>query len=158
MYLDTGKCVSESLATLLLQQRQLIEGRRKVQMFPTGTIELVLPDSFCRHENFRGVFHYDGKKITSFEIDFIGLLGRENVFLNLGPYSKDDIVQRISKGESLTCISEITMDGTEIRTAVSTNKTLPIQRSYFEETKEPNSLILEGVLPDRIRNKIEKVK
>lgn len=155
---DTGKCVPESLATLIRQQNQLKRGKRHVQMFPIGTTELVLPQDFKRHENFRGIFHYNPEEVTPDEIDLAGLQGRENTFLNLGPFSKADIAKRVKKGEKVTCISEYTFDGVEVRTAAATDRTIPSQLAYFENTKEPDSVILVGVYPDRIRAHLAKVK
>ncbi len=127
-------------------------------MFPLGTWELVLPQNCKRHENFRGVFHYNPKEITPDEIDLAGLRGRENEFLLLGPFSKADIAKRVKKGEKVTCVSEYTFDGVEVRTAAATEKTVPSQLAYFESTKEPDSVILVGVYPDRIRNHLAKAK
>lgn len=155
---DTGKCVPESFETLLLQQRQLIHGRRKVQMFPLGTLELPLPPNFGHFENVRGVFHYNANEISSDQIDDASSKGRENEFLNLGPFSKADIAKRAKKGERVTCIIEINLNGVEIRAAAATDKTIPRQRAYFEATKEPDTLILVGVLPDRVRSQLTKVK
>lgn len=148
---DTGKCAPECLETLLIQQKQLVKGTRRVQMFPLGTLELVLPEGFVRHQNFRGVFHFNPEEITSDEIDLAGLQGTENTFLNLGPFSKADIAKRVKRGEKVTCISEFTFDGIEVRCAAATEKTIPRQREYFERTREPNTIILVGVFPDRVR-------
>lgn len=158
MELDTGLCVPESLQTLLIQRRQLVRGDRNVQMFPIGTVELNVPQGFMRHVNFRGVFHYNPDEITPDTIDLASLNGRENEFLLLGPYSKNDIAKRVSKGEEVTCVMEITLDGVEIRTTAATNRTVKRQADYFEQTKEPDSLILVGVYPDRIRSYLNKGK
>src|SRR5690349_5589908 len=105
---DTGLCVPESTATLLLQQRQLVAGRRDVQMFPLGTWALPLPIGLARHENSRGVFHFRPEKISAGKIDELSAQGRENEFLNLGPYSKREIVPRLLAGEKFIAVSEHT--------------------------------------------------
>lgn len=156
--LDTGMCAQESLETLMLQQYQLVHGKRSVLMFPTGTLELPLLDGFVRYENNRGVFHVNPEMIDVAIVEFFSLQGRENLFLNLGPFSKDEIAERALKGEKVTCISEVTFNGTEIRTAAATDGTLAEQYAYFESTKEPDGIILVGVLPDRIRTAKQKVK
>lgn len=155
---DTGKCVPESLDTLLIQQNQLIAGKRMVQMFPVGTFEIPLPFNMSRHENSRGVFHYNPKLTTLNHIDFFSLRGRENEFLILGPYSKSDIAQRALNGEKVTCIMEFTPLGTEVRCAVGTDKTIEEQREYFEQTKELGNSIVVGILPERIISQLMKVQ
>ena len=122
-------------------------------MFPVGTQELPVPEGFAKHVNFRGVFHYNPMKTSPNEIDLLGLTGSENRILNLGPYNKSDIARRAVRGEQVTCISEYTEDGIEIRSAAATVGTIPEQYDYFERTKEPDSLIKIGVLPDRIKRK-----
>lgn len=147
--LDTGICVPESRQTLLMQQRQLEDGKRDVQMFPAGTPELPLPNGFYRFENERGVFHFDGKRFTPEMIDWASSKGRENEFLNLGPYSKYDVAVRVKRGEKLTCITEY-LDGVELRSACGTDGTLPEQLAYFERTKEPEGVIIVGSFPPRV--------
>jgi len=154
MPLDTGKCAQESLASLLIQQKQLIEGRRDAQMFPIGTKELEVPEGFYRHANFRGVFHYNPKRLTWQQIDWFSSSGSENQILNLGPFNKFDIAQRAMDGEKVTCITEYTFDGIEVRCAAATNKTLEEQLEFFYKTQEPNSLILVGYFPDRVKGKL----
>jgi len=157
-FLDTGSCVPESPETLRIQQDQLIRKKRVAQMFPIGTEELPLPEGHMRHANFRGVFHYNPALVSPEMIDFLGLTGSENQILNLGFYNKTEIAQRVRAGEQLTCIVEMTQDGVEIRSAAATDKTLPSQKAYFENTKEPNSVIVTGILPVRVANAIEGKK
>lgn len=148
--LDTGICVPESPETLRIQQAQLVNGRRVAQMFPIGTEELSLPKGCVRHSNFRGVFHFNPNLVSKEMIDFLGLTGSENQILNLGSYNKGEIADRVRAGEQLTCIVEMTIAGVEIRSAAATDKTLPHQKAYFENTKEPDSVIVIGILPDRV--------
>lgn len=148
--IDTGICAPESVATLLRQQSQLQHGARNVQMFPTGTAELPLPDGFFRHQNARGVFHFRAESITAATIDALSNEGRENLFLNLGPYSKSDIALRARAGEKVTCITEFTQTGIELRCAAGTDKTIDEQRAFFARTKEPDGIIVIGQLPARV--------
>ena len=150
MILDTGACRSESKETLLFQQQQLRFGKRNAQMFPIGTCELDLPDGFCRHSNIRGVFHFNSKRLTSDEIDFLSLQGRENEILNLGPYSKVDVARRIQDGEKTVFITEYTSEMLEIRSAVGTYGTITEQLLYFESSREDNSVIIIGPPPNRV--------
>jgi hypothetical protein len=150
MMLDTGICVPESAETLKIQQSQLTNGKRAVQMFPIGTAELEIPAGFKRHENMRGVFHYNPNICKPDMIDLLSLNGNENVFLNLGPYSKVDIARRAAAGEKPTCVMETTPEGVEVRCAAATSGTVMEQKAYFERTKEPGNKITIGILPDRI--------
>lgn len=154
--LDTGICAPESEQTLLLQQNQLVCGRRNVQMFPFGTPELELPRGMARCQNERGVFHFNPDKMVAETILKLSREGNENRFLNLGSYSKYDIALRISGGEKLVCITEYTSEGVELRSAAGTNKTCNAQRVYFERTKEPNSVITLGPAPDRVLSRFMK--
>ncbi|MGY3035913.1 hypothetical protein ACVIIV_005083 [Bradyrhizobium sp. USDA 4354] len=135
------RCIAETTETLRIQQRQLLEGRRAVQMFPAGTPELPLPEGLERHETARGVFHFRPERISSSQIETLSSIGRENEFLNLGPFSKADIVDRVNAGEQLVCLTERAANGTEIRSAAATASTISVQRQYFETTKEPDSSI-----------------
>lgn len=155
---DTGKCAPESVATLKLQQDQLIRGKRPVQMFPIGTEELKLPVGFERHANERGVFHFNPALINKGDVDSLSLNGKENTFLNLGPYNKEDVLRRTIMGEKLTYVTEFAIDDIEIRCAVVSTGTAKEVLSYFEKTKEPGSRITIGVLPNRVISHLQKVK
>jgi hypothetical protein len=148
--LDTGICAPESLLTLLRQQLQLQEGRRDVQMFPSGTEELPLPEGLARHANARGVFHFRDGAISRDAIEALSKQGRENLFLKLGPFSKADVACRVQAGENVTCIAEYTPAGIELRCAAATDGTIDRQLAYFEQTKEPDGIIVIGQLPARV--------
>jgi len=149
--LDTGICVPESIETLYLQQRQLVRGQRDVQMFPIGTLEIVKPEGFSRHENFRGIFHFRPDAISAAKIDALSTCGRENEFLKLGPFSKCDVARRVMNGEQLTCIMEYSPTGVELRCAAGSSGTIAEQQKYFEATKEHGNIIIIGELPERVR-------
>ena len=150
---DTGLNVPECRTTLFLQQARLIAGKRPAQMFPLGTRELPLPAGMSRTRNERGVFHYDPAAITEREILTLSADGRENEFLELGPYSKADVLHRMKAGERLTAISEYSPFGIEIRTAAATDSTLADQRRYFETTKDAGNSIVIG-LPFRATERL----
>ncbi len=150
--IDTGICAPESCETLLAQQCQLIKGRRKVQMFPAGTAELpTIPKGCERYANHRGVYHYNPTLIALDDLKRLSREGRENEFLNLGPFSKSDIARRAQAGETVTCIAEYNFDDVELRCAAATTATLPEQRAYFEATMEIGSRIVVGEYPERVR-------
>jgi hypothetical protein len=138
---DTGTNIPEIGRTLLAQQAQLLTGRRQVQMFPAGLSELPLPHGFERHQNRCGVFHFHPSAISTDKIDELSASGRENEILNLGPYNKSDVIERMESGESLVAVAEIDPDGLEIRAAAGTASTLPEQIRYFEATKEEANMV-----------------
>jgi len=147
--LDTGMCAPESETTLRLQQQQLIEGRRDVQMFPSGTIELNVPEGCARCETERGAFHYRPEGISAERILTLSTLGRENEFLLLGPFSKYEIAVRAKTGEPVSFITEY-LDDIELRSACGVPSTMDEQKRYFEQTKEPDGEIVLGAPPLRV--------
>jgi hypothetical protein len=140
-FVDTGLNVPESLKTLLAQQAQLKAGKRHVQMFPVGLNELPLPDGMDRFKNNRGVFHFRSSRFTAHEIATLSDAGRENEILNLGPYNKSDIAERMERGESILAVAEIDPEGVEVRTAAGTTSTVQDQVAYFETTKDDANTI-----------------
>jgi hypothetical protein len=152
-FLDTGLNAQESLETLRLQQERLVKGYRSVQMFPVGTVELAKPPGIRRTENTRGVFHYNPRLISEEKLLDLSADGRENEFLELGPYSKSDVYVKLLLGETLLAVSEYTKSGVEVRTAVGTASTVEEQVEYFKATKQPGNRIVAGQLPDRAKHK-----
>lgn len=108
--------IPETLETLLLQQRALLDGRRAVQMFPNGTSELPAPMGFNRVITSRGIFHYDPQQITAHRVVEASICGRENEILGLGPYSKSDVVDA---GGTLVAVVERAPNGVEVLAAMS---------------------------------------
>ena len=141
-FTETERCLPESRRTLELQQEQLKAGGRDVQMFPAGTRELPLPDRLSRFENDRGVFHFHADRISADEIARLSAQGRENVFLNLGPYSKPEIMERYRNGERLYYVTEYTPDRVEFRSAVGTESTVDEQLDYFERSMEAGNTVV----------------
>ncbi len=146
--LDTRFCAPESLETLVLQQDQLIRGKRDAQMFPGGTLEITIPDGCERYESNRGVYHFRNLPVEV--IKELSEQGRENEILLLGPFSKYDVAVRLQNGESLTYITEY-VSSIELRCAIGTDGTIDRQRQYFESTKEQCGEIVVGECPDRVK-------
>lgn len=155
--IDTGENTQEDLVTLLEQQGRLIAGKRSAQMFPIGTMELTLPEGMHRAVNKRGVFHFNPHKITRQKLLSLSEQGRENEFLELGPYSKPEIMKRVQAGESLTTVCEYSASGVEIRTAIGTNKTVVEQEQYFKKTKADGSVVFCGGIPVRVQTELKKL-
>jgi hypothetical protein len=74
----------------------------------------------------------------------------------LGPFSKYDIAVRLERGEIPTYITEY-VDSTELRSAIGTDGTIDQQRLYFEQTKEPDGIIVIGRCPDRVMKRLEEL-
>jgi hypothetical protein len=140
-FVDTGLNIPESQKTLLAQQAQLLARKRPVQMFPAGTSELPLPEGIERFKNRRGVFHFRPEVISAHEIATLSDAGRENEILNLGPFNKTDVAERMEHGELLLAIAEFDPEGIEVRAAAGTHQTVFEQRAYFEATKEDSNTI-----------------
>ena len=147
--LDTGMNTQESMATLLEQQRRLKVGKRAVQMFPVNTNELPLPEGFSRCVNTRGIFHYLSDAITEAKIKELSADGRENEFLELGPYSKPEIMTRIAAGDKPVVIVEYTKDFVEVRAWLGCISTVGEQSDYFYRTKDPGNIVICRV-PERV--------
>lgn len=127
-------------------------------MFPRGTRELGLPEGMRRLETPRGVFHFNPELITEEEILRVSAEERENEILELGPFSKREILARVERGERLMLISEYTMKGVEVRSAVGTEKTIEEQHSYFERTKGEEGFIVMGVVPERVMKGLKEIE
>lgn len=137
---DTGMNLQEPLLTLRLQQAQLRQWLRPAQMFPRGTIELPMQDDFERVDTGRGVFHYNPSLVSEKNVFRLSLLGRENELLALGPYSKDDVFLLASMGEKPLAVVE-RLNGVEVKTAIGTPSTAPIQIEAFMLGKLPGSTV-----------------
>lgn len=131
----------ETEDTLRAQQHQLTNGHRRVQMFPPGTPELPVPHGMQRTEHENGVFHYDPRRIDESEIHHLTARGRENELLDLGPYSKDDILRRLRGGEIPIAVVERHPDGTEVRAAAGTHTTAHHQMAAMHRTKSPGNRV-----------------
>lgn len=134
--LEPIPCIPERTATLVLQQAQLLTGRRVAQMFPLGTPELPLPEGLVRLVTTEGVFHYWPK------YEYLVLNAIEanqlNMILMLGPYNKEHVLRRIKRDEAPLCIVE-RIQGVELRCTITSRATIEAQMTYFDATKEPNS-------------------
>ena len=134
----------ETEETLHEQQQQLVKGHRRVHMFPKGTKELNLPEGMRRTVRNGDVFHYDPGKINESDIHGMSDSGRENEMLDLGPYTKDEILHRMRGGEIPLAVVERTPHGTEVRAAAGTHLTAPHQLAAMHRAKSPgNSVRLE---------------
>ena len=138
---DEPETVPEPHETLVAQQHQLIDGHRRVQMFPRGTRELSLPHGISRLAVDGEVFHYDPNRISAEQIRHASANGRENELLDLGQFSKHDIMHRLRGGEIPVAVVERRPDGTEVRAAAGTHVTAQHQMAMMHHTKSPGNTL-----------------
>lgn len=129
--------VPESPRTLRLQQKQLIAGHRRVQLFPYGSRELPLPHGMSKVSVHGEVFHFNPKRISAAEIRRSAEHGDEHHLLDLGPFSKHEIMARLHGGEIPVAVVERHPDGTEVRAAAGTHVTAPHQAAHMARTMSP---------------------
>lgn len=146
--------VPESHETLLAQQRQLIHGHRRVQMFPHGTSELNTPHGMGRVVGHSGVFHFDPKKVDAGHIKHLSEQGREHELLDLGPISKNEVISRVQHGEVPLAVVERQPNGVEVRAAIGTHTTVHHQIAAMHHTKSPgNSIHIEDPRETLVRRR-----
>ena len=138
---EEPETVPEPHETLVAQQHQLIDGHRRVQMFPRGTRELMLPHGVSRIVVDGDVFHYDPNKISAEQIKHTVAQGRENELLDLGQFSKHEIMHRLRGGEIPVAVVERRPDGTEVRAAAGTHTTVQHQMAMMHRTKSPGNTL-----------------
>ena len=138
---EQPETVPEPHETLVAQQHQLIDGHRRVQMFPRGTRELALPHGISRIVVDGEVFHYDPNRISAEQIRHASANGRENELLDLGQFSKHDIMHRLHNGEMPVAVVERRPDGTEVRAAAGTHVTAQHQMAMMHHTKSPGNTL-----------------
>ncbi|WP_404422896.1 hypothetical protein [Nibricoccus sp. IMCC34717] len=138
---DTGKNVPEAMGTLQAQQKALVEGRVPAQMFPAGSIELVLPKGLKRVETPRGVFHFDPDQISAEKVTALSAAKRENEILGLGPYSKEDVAKQLAQGDALVNVAERDAQGREVRTAVAAGGTAAHVAADMQRRAAPGNTV-----------------
>lgn len=155
---DAERCVPETTATLMHQQQALIEGRRACQMFPTGTTPLPLPKGMDEIETKRGVFHFNPDEIDAVSIVSASDAGEENLLLNLGPYSKAEVMREAMKGgkdNELVCVVERAESGEEVLAAVTVAKWADEIKALMEKHMADGSFVAfttpSAVVNERLR-------
>ena len=139
---DYGRTTPESPKTLQIQQDQLVNGDRQAMLFPANAAaELPLPPGMARTVTPDGIFHFDPNKVAPEQIAKASQDGTLNSVLNLGPYSKNEVMARTAQGEKPLVVVERAPDGTEIRAAAGTDQTAADQLAYFNSSKAPDSTV-----------------
>jgi len=144
--LDTRQNLAESKKTLLAQQQQLMRGQRPAQMFPVDaegkvTNELPLPPEMQRLATERGVFHYNPALIDEATLRTLSGAGQENGPLGLGSQSKADVAKKVAQGDPAIAVTERQPDGTEVKTAISTQGTAQKTTAELERSKTPGNTV-----------------
>lgn len=148
---DTGTNLQQPSADLLAEQEELISGRRAVQMFPTNTAPLDLPEGMKKTKTRRGIFHYnpnatlpDGRKVTEGLIQQLSAKGRENELLGLGDRTKQEVAAAAPSEDGVTVVSEMTPGGARVRSAAATVADAERQAQGMRETAAPeNNVVIE---------------
>jgi hypothetical protein len=143
---DSEGTVLESLATLLHQQIQLENGKRRVMMFPCDEKgqwkeRLPLPKGMRSYATPYGMFHYNPDSIGESEIECHLQWDSLNTILLLGPYSKRFIQSLVDDGAIPLAIVERTPMGVEVRAAYSCNSVAQEVFEYFSRTRDPGNTI-----------------
>lgn len=139
---DKGKNVPESPETLRLQQQMLMDGKKAVMMYPANTgAVLDTPPGIKSLHTPEGIFHYNPKMISVDKIKAAIKDGRLNDILGLGPYSKADVLKRVSKGEPLLNVVGRSPEGHEVVAAAGTTSTAMDQASAISPTLPEGSKV-----------------
>ncbi len=131
----------ETPATLAIQQKELVEGKRHVMAFKEGTSPLGLPEGFKRALIGYDTYHFNPSVYTSEAIAKLVQDDRIGEAMRLGPVTKTEALRRHKAGETLVGVVERTPEGTEVRTALGTTETAPDQLVYFRRTQAPENTV-----------------
>lgn len=130
--------IPESQNTLKAQQKQMIDGHRRAQLFPRGHQEIERPKGISRIKMPNGdVFHYAAGRVSPKQLLAASKHGRENDVLDLGPFTKHQAIEGAKRGERPVAIVERNPKGVEVRAAAGTHKTANLQIASMNKTKSP---------------------
>lgn len=132
--------IPESRDTLRAQQKHLVSGHRRAQLFPRGTSELDLPRGMSKTQTHLGSVHYNPDKISGDHVRHLVANNKANELLDLGPVTKEEALHRVNHmGEHPVAVVERQPDGTEVRAASGSHVTAPYQLHHMERTKVPGN-------------------
>lgn len=139
---DTGLNTQEDPRDLDEQQWQLLRGERPAMLYPKGTPERPVPPGMRFVETDAGVVHFNPDLIDKQTVEYLSAQGRENEFLGLGPFNKEDVLKRSAKtGEPLVAVTETTPTGATTRAAVGTTGTAPVQQAELQKVATPGNTV-----------------
>lgn len=148
---DAGKTVPESPATLEAQRQQLIDGQRRAMLLPKvknkedmaakSAFMKTMPEGMKMTVTKDGTFWYDPAQLKPKDIYAASKAGKLNEILDLGDYSKKDLVPKVLAGEPTVAVTERTPEGVEVKAAAGTTSTAPEQVASLEATKTPGNVV-----------------
>tara|TARA_R110000868_G_scaffold187316_1_gene429818 strand:- start:6131 stop:10426 length:4296 start_codon:yes stop_codon:yes gene_type:complete len=141
---DHGKTVPESPRTLELQRQMLMQGKRKAMLYTPGTPIPPPIQGIMGVRTPQGVIHYNPSLISHEEVVHAAKNNRLNEVLGLGPYSKDDVAEKVMGGEPLLAVVSRDQNGHEAVSAAGTPSTANEQiASLHEHAPEGGSVGIE---------------
>ena len=141
---DHGKTVPESPRTLELQRQMLMQGKRKAMLYTPGTPIPPPIQGIMGVRTPQGVIHYNPSLISHEEVVHASQNNRLNELLGLGPYSKDDVAEKVMGGEPLLAVVSRDQNGHEAVSAAGTPSTANEQiASLHEHAPEGGSVGIE---------------
>lgn len=139
---DAGQTVPEAPETLAAQMEQMAAGRRRAVLFPKGGEKPpAVPEGMKRVVTRDGTFIYDPEQLKPKQIYDASKAGRLNEVLDLGEFSKADLVPKLQAGEQPLAVTERTPAGVEVKAAAGTESTAPSQLASLEAAKTPGNVI-----------------
>ena len=157
---DHGKTVPESPRTLELQRQMLMQGKRKAMLYTPGTPIPPPIQGIMGVRTPQGVIHYNPSLISHEEVVHASQNNRLNEVLGLGPYSKDDVAEKVMGGEPLLAVVSRDQNGHEAVSAAGTPSTANEQiASLHEHAPEGGSVGIEPfeqVVGERGKGPVER--
>ena len=146
---DAGAITPEPQASLAEQHAQLLDpaNDREAMLYPKGEQPLDIPDkkAFGQVKLPDGrIVQFDKSGPSGFTVAKIRQYAKDdrlNEALGLGPVTKTEALQRMAAGEPGTVTTERTPDGTEVKGAVGTEATAPIQEAHLDAAKTPGNTV-----------------
>ena len=130
---DHGRTLPETPHTLALQHQALLEGKKAAVMYPhNGHEPPPLPHGAAETATKDGVFHFNPAMISEEQIHAASDADRLNDILGLGPFSKNDVYQRILHGEQPVSVISKDRHGHEAAAAWGTEQTAPAQMAALQ--------------------------
>ena len=129
--------VPEAPETLAAQRKAVRTGKRKAMLYTPQDKKPIIKGKNIKRISFDdgSVIDFNPSLITEEQIRDSARRGRLNDILDLGPYTKGDVLESMSQGNVPVGVVERTPEGTEVKAAVGTEETAPEQVQALEATK-----------------------
>jgi len=124
---EVEETVPEAPHTLESQLQAFLQGKRKAVLYTHE--EPAAPEGAQRLETAHGVFHYNPALIDERSIKAAVAGDRINEILGYGPYSKKDVLNRVSAGDTPLAVVGRDAEGREVVAAAGTHGTANEQAS-----------------------------